>query len=121
MPKNWLANLRDAAGHKVFPSIELSGELLGYSIKTTSQLPNNLGVGGNETEIVFADWNEIVIGESQKITIASSTEAAFVNASGDTISAFQNDLTLMRAVAEHDIAPLHDEAIAGFNGAGWSL
>ena len=62
-----------------------------------------------------------MIGDSMQITFGSSTEAAYVNQSGDTVSAFQNDLTLMRAIAEHDMAPAHDEAIAGLNGVGWSL
>lgn len=119
--KNFLASLRWANGFKVFPSIDDSGTLHGAPIKTTSQIPDNLGVGGDETEVYFADFSEIMIGDTMAITLASSTEAAFVNASGDTVSAFQNDLTLMRAIAEHDLAPAHDEAIAGLNGAGWSL
>lgn len=119
--KNFLASLRWANGFKVFPSIDDNGTLHGAPIKTTSQIPDNLGVGGDETEVYFADFSEIMIGDTMAITMASSTEAAFVNASGDTVSAFQNDLTLMRAIAEHDLAPAHDAAIAGLNGAGWLL
>lgn len=117
--KNWLAGLRDAAGHLVFPSIDSDGTLKGFPIRTTSQIPDNLG-GGAETEIYFADFNEIVIGDTQQITIASSSEAAYVDQSGDTHSAFQERKTLMRAVSQHDIAPNHDEAIAVINGNGWS-
>ena len=119
--KNFLASLRWPNGFKVFPSIDDSGTLHGYPIRTTSQIPDNLGAGGDETEIYFADFAEIMIGDSMQITFGSSTEAAYVNQSGDTVSAFQNDLTLMRAIAEHDMAPAHDEAIAGLNGVGWSL
>lgn len=119
--KNFLASLRWANGFKVFPSIDDSGTLHGYPIRTTSQIPDNLGVGGDETEIYFADFAEIMIGDAMQITFGSSSEASYVNQSGDTVSAFQNDLTLMRAIAEHDMAPMHDEAIAGLNGVGWSL
>lgn len=119
--KNFLASLRWPNGFKVFPSIDDSGTLHGYPIRTTSQIPDNLGVGGDETEIYFADFAEIMIGDAMQISFGSSTEAAFVNQAGDTVSAFQNDLTLMRAIAEHDMAPMHDEAIAGLNGVGWSL
>ena len=120
--KNWLASLRDSSsGAYIFPSIESSGTLKGAPIFTTSQIPDNLGVGGDETEIYFADFDEIMIGDSQVITVASSTEASFVDVGGNTISAFQNDLTLMRAIAEHDLAPAHDVAISGINGVGWSL
>ena len=119
--KNFLASLRWPNGFKVFPSIDDSGTLHGYPIRTTSQIPDNLGAGGDETEIYFADFAEIMIGDAMQISFGSSTEAAFVNQVGDTVSAFQNDLTLMRAIAEHDMAPMHDEAIAGLNGVGWSL
>lgn len=119
--KNFLASLRWANGFKVFPSIDDSGTLHGYPIRTTSQIPDNLGVGGDETEIYFADFAEIMIGDAMQITFGSSSEASYVNQSGDTVSAFQRDLTLMRAIAEHDMAPMHDEAIAGLNGVGWSL
>lgn len=120
--KNFLASLRDPnSGAYVFPSIVASGTLLGYPIRTTSQIPNNLGAGSNETEIYFAAFGEIMIGDSQTIVVGTSTEAAYVNQSGDTVSAFQNDLTLMRAIAEHDLAPAHDEAIAGISGVDWSL
>lgn len=119
--KNFLASLRDPTGAYMFPSIIQSGTLLGFPIRTTSQIPNNLGTGTDETEVYFADFAEIMIGDSQQIVVGSSTEAAFVNQGGDTVSAYQNDLTLMRAIAEHDLAPAHDEAIAGLNGVGWSL
>lgn len=118
--KNWLANLRDANGNLIFPSIDQNGTLRGFPIQTTTQLPNNLGAGTNETEVIFADFDEIMIGDSLVVTISSSTEAAYVEG-GETKSAFQKDQTLMRTVAEHDLAPAHDAAIAGFRGAGWSL
>ena len=62
-----------------------------------------------------------MIGDDQEIRIASSTEASFVDVGGNTISAFQRDLTLMRAVSRHDLAPAHDEAISVLTGTGWGL
>lgn len=120
--KNFLANVRDPdSGAKIFPSIETNGTLMGYPIGKTSQVPNNLGAGSNETEVSFVDFAEIMIGDSQVITVATSTEAAYVDQGGVTRSAFQDDKTLMRAIAEHDMAPRHDEAIAMLNGVSWGL
>lgn len=119
--KHFLASLREpSSGQKIYPSIEASGTLHGFPIETTSQIPNNLGAG-SDTEITFADFSEIMIGDDQEIRIASSTEASFVDTNGDTISAFQRDLTLMRAVSRHDLAPAHDEAIAVTTGTAWGL
>jgi hypothetical protein len=53
--------------------------------------------------------------------LATSSEAAYVDVNGNMVSAFQNDLTLLRAIEEHDFAPRHDEAIGVISGAGWSL
>lgn len=120
--KNFLASLQyPSTGAKVFPSIEASGTLMGFPIGTTSQIANNLGVDADETEIYFADFNEIVIGDAQVITLASSTEAAYVDTNGVTQSAFQRNETLMRAIGMHDLAPMHDEAISGATVKGWSL
>jgi len=119
--KNWLASLRDPIGFATFPSIGLNNTLLGYPIHTTSQIPDNLGAGGNETEIYFGDFNEAMIGDSMVLQISSSTEAMYVDGTGKAISAYQNDLTLMRAISEHDFATARDEAFAGFNAVGWSL
>lgn len=119
--KNFLAGLRNAtSGDKVYPSIDDKMQLKGYPIYTTSQIPVNLGVGVNETEIYFLDFSEMMIGDSMKIIVDVSSEAAYVDA-GVTYSAFQRDLTLMRAISEHDFAPKHDVAIAGCNGINWFI
>lgn len=120
--RNFLASLREPThGSYLFPSIDQNNTLLGYPIKTTSQLPDNLGVGGDESEVFFADFNEMLVGDSMSLMLAASQEAAYVDTNGDTISAYQNDLTLMRAIEEHDFAPRHDEAIAMLTGVDWGL
>lgn len=118
--KNFLASLRDLnSGQKIYPELE-RGELKGYPVKTTSQIPNNLGTG-SDSEIYFGDFSEVMIGESQRVTLATSTEAAYIDGNGDVISAFQNNKTLMRAIAEHDLAPAHDVAIVGATVTGWNF
>lgn len=120
--KNFLASLRDPnGGNKLFPSIEQNGTLMGYPIKTTSQIPVNLGGGGNETEVYFADFNEVFLGDAMTVQFATSNEATYIDAGGNVHSAFQEDKTLFRAISEHDLAPRHDEALSGLTGAGWTL
>ncbi|MBZ4023256.1 phage major capsid protein [Rhodobacter sp. TJ_12] len=119
--KNFLAALKDANGNKMYPSIDDKEELMGFPIYTTTQLPNNLGTNSDETEVMFADFSYLMIGESGVLRIAQSTEAAYLDAGGQMQSAFANDQTLMRAIAEHDFAPEHDVALAGLQGVGWAL
>ncbi|MBL4808271.1 MAG: phage major capsid protein [Rhodobacteraceae bacterium] len=108
--KAFLAGLKDANGNLAYPSIDAKNTLRGYPIFTTSQIPNNLGGGTNESEIYLADFDQMVIGDSMKIILAMSTEAG---------TAFADDQTWMRAISEHDFAPRHDEAIARIQTLGW--
>ncbi len=120
--KNFLASLKDPNGNgKLFPSIEQNGTLLGYPIKTTSQLPSNLGVDGDEVEVFFGDFNELFIGDAMSIEFATSSEATYVDALGNVHSAFQEDKTLFRAISEHDIALMQDPAFQALTGKGWML
>lgn len=119
--KNYLANRRDANNWPLYPSIEASETLKGYPIYTTTQLPNNLGAGTDESEIIFTDFSQMMIGDSMTLSLAVSAEASYVDGGGATISAFQRDLTLMRAVAEHDFAPAQDVAIAVIRAKAWIL
>lgn len=118
--REFLASLRDDLGNLAYPSISTSNTLFGYPIYTTSQIPNNLGAGTNQTEVYFADFNEVMIGDASALTLSVSTEAAYVTG-GTWRSAFQDDMTLMRAISEHDLAPAHSQALAYLTGVSWSL
>jgi len=119
--KAFIASLRDANGNKLYPEVDAAGTLMGFPIYTSSQVPNNLGTGGDETEIYFADFAAVMIGDAMTLRLDQSTEASFTNEGGTTVSAFQTDQTLFRAITEHDLAPEHDVAITGFNVTGWAL
>jgi hypothetical protein len=48
--------------------------LKGFQIQRTSAIPANLGDAGKESEIYFADFNDVVIGEdgNMKVSFAGS-------------------------------------------------
>jgi hypothetical protein len=46
------------------------------------------------------------------LELAVSREGTYVDANANTVSAFQSDQTLIRAIAEHDFQVRHDQAIA---------
>ncbi|WP_166359291.1 phage major capsid protein [Pseudomonas akapageensis] len=114
----WLQSLRDGNGNKAYPEIDL-GLLKGYSVALTTQVPTNLGAGGNESEIYFVNFADCYIGEDTNLAIAISTEASYKDGAGNTVSAFQRDQTLIRVISKHDFGPRHVESISVGTGITW--
>ena len=105
-----LSGLRDGNGNKVYPEMA-QGQLKGWPIKHTTTIPTNLGAGSNESEIYFADWNDVVIGESDDMTIDFSKEATYKDSGGNLVSAFARNQSVIRVVNNHDIGFRHDEGL----------
>lgn len=114
----FLEKLRDGNGNKVYPEIK-DGNLKGYPVGRTTQVPVNLGTGGKESEIYFADFNDCFIGEDESLTIDYSKEATYKDTNGEVVSAFQRDQTLIRVIAKHDFGPRHVESVAVMDKVTW--
>lgn len=106
----FLFGLRDGNGNKVYPEMS-QGILKGYPIQRTSAIPVNLGTEGKESEIYFADFNDVVIGEDGVMTVDYSKEATYKDANGDLVSAFTRNQSLIRVVTSHDIGFRHPEGL----------
>lgn len=113
-----LFGLRDGNGNKLYPEMA-QGVLKGYPIEHTNTIPANLGVGTNESEIYFADFNDVVIGEDGNFTVDFSREATYKDAGGNLVSAFARNQSLIRVVAEHDIGFRHPEGLVLGTGVTW--
>ena len=86
---------------------------------TTTNIPNNLGAGADETEVYFVDADEVILGEVDAIEIELSREAAYKTTGGTVISSFQRDQSLIRAKLLHDLVVRHEEAIAIKTAVTW--
>lgn len=116
--KNHLAVLRHTGGgNLIFPGLTgPSPNIWGFPVFTTTSIPNNLN--GDETEIMFADMADAVIGEVTGLQIVVDPSAAYVDG-GEMKSAFSQDETLIRAITRHDFAFRHRESIAIKTGIAW--
>lgn len=114
----WLQSLRDGNGNKAYPEIEQT-LLKGYSVGLSNQIPVNLGDNGDESEIYFVNFADMMIGEDMDLVIDFSKEAAYKDAGGNMVSAFQRDQTLVRVIAKHDFGPRHVECITVGTGVKW--
>lgn len=116
--KMFLETLRDGNGNLAFAEVGASGTLYGYPIGMTTSVPDNLGAGTNESEIYFGDFSQMLIGDTEAVTIASSDTAAYDDA-GTIRSAFSNDETVVRLIAEHDTGTRYAVAFAMLTGVTW--
>lgn len=117
--ENFLMNLRDSLGNYAFRTEMLTGKLQGDPYRVTTQIPENLGGGGNESEIYYADFADVVIADAPGIGIEMSSEASYDDGAGNTISTFQSDETLIRVIEEHDIQLRHQESLAVLDQVIW--
>lgn len=116
--KRFLMSVVDGNGNVVFPEMQ-QGMLIGFPFRDTTQVPINLGAGTNESEIYFADFGDLYIGEDGGMEFSVSTEASYYDENGDLINAYQNNQTLIRVIMRHDFAPRHVENIAVLTGVKW--
>ncbi|MBX6354550.1 MAG: phage major capsid protein [Micromonosporaceae bacterium] len=115
---HYLMTVRDGNGNYAFRDEMLAGRLWGYPYAVTTQIPTNLGEGTNESEVYFADFADVVIGDSMNITLDVSREAAYHDGT-NVVAAFSLDQTVIRAIAEHDLAVRHAESVAVLTGVTW--
>jgi HK97 family phage major capsid protein len=115
----YLAGLRNSQGALAFPTIDENGTLHGYPIHMTTQIPENLGAGTNETEIYFVEFTHCIIGEALNISVAVSDQAAYHDGS-NVVSAFSQDQTVIRVIEEVDFGLRFDKSGSMITGVTWS-
>lgn len=115
--KHYLMTVRDGNGNFAFKDEIMAGTLMGAPFRTTSQVPRNLG-GGTESEVYFADWAQVLYGDTFQLILDVSTEASYMD-SGTLVSAFSRDETVVRVISEHDTGLRHDLAVSILTGVTW--
>lgn len=107
--EQYLKSIRDNVGGFIFAKeMNENGTLVGYPYKTTNLLETTNG----KTSIIFGNWNDLVLGEQGALEIETSREGTWTDESGNLISAFENDQTLIRAINNVDAGLRHDESFA---------
>ena len=119
--KNFFLNVQNSVGAYVYRDEMLKGTLLGVPFRTTTQIPTNLVVGPNAdcSEVYLVEMSQAMILDSMTLELGVSREASYVDASGTLVHTFQQDQSLVRAIAEHDFQMRHDEAIVVIKGVRW--
>ncbi len=107
--EQFFKSLRDSVGGFIFAKeMNERGTLVGYPYRTTNLLETTNG----KTQIIFGNWNDLVIGEQGALEIETSREGSWTDDAGNLISAFENDQTLIRAINNVYTGLRHDESFA---------
>ena len=115
----YLMDLRDGNGNLAWPSLQGPNPTLrNKPVHTTTQIPINLGGGGNESEILLAEANHLIIGDAPRVGFDSSNVAAY-NDGGTVKAAFSERKVVSRLVMENDFNTKYDKAIAVLTEVDW--
>ena len=120
---NYLNNVQNSLGVYVYRDELSRGTLLGYPFSKTTQIGANWydASGNHDASFVFlVEMPEAMILDSMQMELAVSREGSYVDSNNNTVSAFQNDQTLIRAITEHDFQLRHDHAVAIIQGVRWA-
>jgi HK97 family phage major capsid protein len=117
--RQYLVTVRDGNGNFAFRQEMLGGTLWGFPFVSTNQVPKNLGGGTDESEVYLADFNDVLVGETSDMNIDTSQEAAYLDESGNLVSAFANDQTVLRVIARHDLGLRRDESVSVITEVKW--
>lgn len=107
--EQFLKSVRDNVGSFIFAKeMNESHTLVGYPYRTTNLIETIAG----KTQIMFGNWNDLIIGEQGALEIETSRDGSWTDDAGNLVSAFENDQTLIRAIDNVDIGLRHDESFA---------
>jgi HK97 family phage major capsid protein len=121
---NYLNNVQNSLGVYVYRDELSRGTLLGYPFSKTTQIPTNFwdasGTNKDLSFVFLVEMTEALLLDSMTLELAVSRDGSYVDSGGATVSAFQSDQTIIRAIAEHDFQMRHDAAIAVIQGVRWA-
>jgi len=114
--RDYLATAVDSVGAFQFPSVS-EGRLLGWPIAATTNIPVNLGGSSNQSEIYLVDMDSFLIGTAYiDVSLSSGT---YHDNSGNLLSAFDRDESIIRLIVGIDCALQHSEAAAVLTAVPW--
>ena len=113
---SWLYNLKTSTGAYIFRDEMNAGKLLGDPFVVCNQIYSDNLAGGtaptssNYGDMFYGDWSEFIEFVQLDMELMASKEASYVNSDGNTVSAMQQDMTVLRALSLHDFGLRHKES-----------
>jgi HK97 family phage major capsid protein len=122
----YLSSLRDGNGNRVYPEMNVGpnagagGPMLRQKpVYTTGHVPVNLGTSGLESELWLVDYSHVLFGETESGFQFKASDEASYKVAGTMYSAFQRNVTLIRALTHHDTDLRHTGAVVRVTDVDW--
>ena len=115
--KIYLGALRTTQGPLAYAEVTAANTLRGFPILTTTQIPTTL-TDGTQSEVYLVDLDSVLLADVNQIEISMSQDASYYDGANWN-SAFESDLTLVRAIGRHDLNMRHIEAVTVMSGVKW--
>jgi HK97 family phage major capsid protein len=96
-----------------------AGKIRGFPFRTTTQIPENLGVGANETEVYLTDFAEYYMAEGPALAVESFRGATIQGADGNPIYGINQGMTAIRGTGAIDFGLRHKQKAAVLTGCRW--
>jgi HK97 family phage major capsid protein len=116
-----LAATLDGLGQFVFAAMIAAGNVFGFKLGSTTQIPTNLGGGTNESEVYYGAFADAIIGMDigTPLTIETFLNGTY-NDGTNVQSGVSNDQSVIRAIEGHDMLLRHDKSFAQLTTVTWS-
>jgi HK97 family phage major capsid protein/HK97 family phage prohead protease len=98
-----------ASGLFVYRDQMDAGKLNGHEFAISNQLPNAAGAT-RPTDIILGNWSEYMIGRQGSMESEMFREGTVTDENGNTVSAVDQDCTILRVIDLHDFGVRHEES-----------
>ncbi|WP_368248478.1 phage major capsid protein [Intestinimonas butyriciproducens] len=86
-----------------------AGKLNGHEFAVSNQIPVS-AASGRPTDIVLGNWSEFMIGRQGSMESEMFREGTITDENGETVSAVDQDCTILRIIDLHDFGVRHEES-----------
>lgn len=101
--------VQSASGLYIYRDQMDTGKLNGHEFAVSNQLPNATGTT-RPTDIILGNWGEYMIGRQGNMESEMFREGTVTDDDGNTVSAVDQDCTILRIIDLHDFGVRHEES-----------
>jgi HK97 family phage major capsid protein len=116
--KWFLFGMVNEHGVPVFRDELRMGKLWNHPVRTTTQIPNTLGSGSDESEVYFGIFDQAIIAENTNLIVDAFPGGAYHDGTS-VVSGISADQTVIRTIARHDFLVRHNNCFAVLEAVRW--